>query len=1114
MAAALLLCAALSLGARREKVKVSTDAFWVNPNLKGTPQPKPTITPWASRPRKERGPAPYVPPSDWVYNTTGGPVEGKINVHLVPHSHDDTGWQVTVDQYFYEQVYYILDTLLVRLNEDPNRRFMFVETAFFARWWDQQPASKQALMKTLVERGQLEFINGGWCMHDEASPYYVEMVDQTTRGHQFLKKQFGRVAAPKGTWSIDPFGHSNTNAWLLGAEAGMEFEFWGRMDYQDFNMRVDSKGLEWVWQGSQSLGDSAQIFAGQLFGGGHGGYGTWFGFDGSSPQVQDDPSRHDYNVDQLVDQFIQHAQQQAKSYQTEHQMWACGDDFNYQNADHWYHNLDKLIHYVNKNGTVNAFYSTPSIYVDQKKKANLTWEVRQDDIFPLGDADHHYWSGYFTSRPSLKRQVHMASNFLNAARQLEVISGVTAEQVNAPTERPSPPVGPSWTDSLEGTVGVATHHDGMSGTERQDVSDDYEQRISESHGEVEAGVALSLNRLLGTNVTFEHCNCNSMGADNCLNISMCGITTEQSAFTVVAWNPLGRASAQTVRLPVTGGDGWNVSVNGRAVVCQTTAIDSRTLELPQLYLNYYNMTDQQAAAARAALSNKATHILVFDVTIPALGYSTVSVSRTAVQQKSQRAVEKKVRKGDPVTISNSAYELTFDGTTGMTATLKNLASGASTPFVVSMGWYNSSVGGCTHDATTDPQHECDGQKSGAYIFRSNTSQVFYPGPATTPTLQVSKGPVVQEVQQVFSPWATAVYRLYQGHASVEVEWTVGPIPTDTPWMPSVVSGKANEWGKEVVVKYSTGMATEGVFYTDSNGREMVRRQFNKRGPSYPPLVVNEPVAGNYYPVNAMISVQDAQHELAVLTDASMGGASLKDGEVELMVHRRILDDDSRGVQEPLNETMCGCNDINAGEAQMGEHGHEGDGGCWCEGLTMRGRHLLMFDTIEQVNQQRRQAMEELSFPATLAFSKGLLSPQNPTASFLAQELPAGLKLLTLTSNYAGINDGKLLLRVAHLYGAGESSAMSVPINVNFTAVFAKQGLTVTSMDETQLTGTYSLSEMDAKKHKWQTFDPTGGAVLKQLHETKAFNKRYPFDVTDFTVTVRPMEVRTFLVTFQ
>ena len=48
------------------------------------------------------------------------------------------------------------------------------------------------------------------CMHDEASPFYTEMIDQTTRGHQFLKKNFGDSAIPRGTWQIDPFGHSNT----------------------------------------------------------------------------------------------------------------------------------------------------------------------------------------------------------------------------------------------------------------------------------------------------------------------------------------------------------------------------------------------------------------------------------------------------------------------------------------------------------------------------------------------------------------------------------------------------------------------------------------------------------------------------------------------------------------------------------------------------------------------------------------------------------------------------------------------------------------------------------------------------------------------------------------
>ena len=31
-------------------------------------------------------------------------------------------------------------------------------------------------------------------MHDEGSPLYAEMVDQTTRGHQFVLKNFGSAA--------------------------------------------------------------------------------------------------------------------------------------------------------------------------------------------------------------------------------------------------------------------------------------------------------------------------------------------------------------------------------------------------------------------------------------------------------------------------------------------------------------------------------------------------------------------------------------------------------------------------------------------------------------------------------------------------------------------------------------------------------------------------------------------------------------------------------------------------------------------------------------------------------------------------------------------------------
>lgn len=53
-------------------------------------------------------------------------------------------------------------------------------------------------------------------MHDEATVHYIDMIDQTTLGHRFLKQQFDYV--PTVGWQIDPFGHSAVQAYLLGAE--------------------------------------------------------------------------------------------------------------------------------------------------------------------------------------------------------------------------------------------------------------------------------------------------------------------------------------------------------------------------------------------------------------------------------------------------------------------------------------------------------------------------------------------------------------------------------------------------------------------------------------------------------------------------------------------------------------------------------------------------------------------------------------------------------------------------------------------------------------------------------------------------------------------------------
>lgn len=64
-------------------------------------------------------------------------------------------------------VQYIIDGVVDELLKDSRRKFIYVEVAFFIRWWREQTEARKEQVKGLVKSGQLEFINGGWSMNGE-----------------------------------------------------------------------------------------------------------------------------------------------------------------------------------------------------------------------------------------------------------------------------------------------------------------------------------------------------------------------------------------------------------------------------------------------------------------------------------------------------------------------------------------------------------------------------------------------------------------------------------------------------------------------------------------------------------------------------------------------------------------------------------------------------------------------------------------------------------------------------------------------------------------------------------------------------------------------------------
>ncbi|KVI06110.1 Galactose mutarotase-like domain-containing protein [Cynara cardunculus var. scolymus] len=952
-----------------------------------------------------------------IYNTSQGVVKGKLNVHLVPHTHDDVGWLKTVDQYYVGSnnsiqgacVQNVLDSLVPALLADKNRKFIYVEQA------------TQATVKRFVRSGQLELINGGWCMHDEAAPHYIDMIDQTTLGHKFIKEQFN--VTPRIGWQIDPFGHSAVQAYLLGAEVnysvllallesvgfedfgftfvGFDSLFFGRIDYQDRAKRKDEKHLEVIWRGSKSLGSSSQIFAGAFPENYEPPSGFYFEVNDDSPIVQDDITLFDYNVQERVSDFVAAA--------------------------------------LSQDGRVNALYSTPSIYTDAKHAETDSWPLKEDDYFPYASDVDAYWTGYFTSRAALKGYVRMLSGYYLAARQLEVMKGRNK-------------AGPT-TDSLGDALAIAQHHDAVSGTSQQHVANDYAKRLSIGHKEAKAVVADSIACMVSSK---SGCASSAANFQECplLNISYCPSSeadlSSGKKLVVVVYNSLGWKRYDVIRLPVVSENIAVYDSNGKQVESQLLPVLNESIALR----NYYT-----TAYTGKSPSSTPKYSLAFTASVPPLGFSTyviVSTKRPASNFVKDALYKSTMTGKDLIEVGTGNLKLIYSGSEGKLTHYVNSRSSIESSVKQSYSYYAG------FDGTTGEQ------ASGAYIFRPNGT---YPiGSQEETPITVLRGTIYEEVHQKINPWIYQITRVYKNKEHAEVEFTVGPIPIE------------DGVGKEIVTQITTTINSNKTFYSDSNGRDFLQRIRDYRADW--DLEVNQPIAGNYYPINLGIYLKDHRSEFSILVDRSVGGSSIVDGQLELMLHRRLLYDDGKGVAEALNETVCVGND--------------------CRGLAIQGKYYLRIDPLGEGAKWRRSYGQEIYSPLLLAFTEqdGQQGPNFEVSTFSGMDstytLPDNVALLTLQE----LEDGKVLLRLAHLYEIGEDKDLSVMTSVELKKLFAKRK--ITDVSEMSLSANQGRDEMEKKRLVWK--------AEGSKNDKPTALRGGPVDPQKLVVELAPMEIRTFVLT--
>ncbi|EXB62836.1 Lysosomal alpha-mannosidase [Morus notabilis] len=667
-----------------------------------------------------------------------------------------------------------------------------------------------------------------------------------------------------------------------------------------------------------------------------------------------------------------------------------------------------------EDGRVNALYSTPSIYTDAKYATNQSWPIKTDDFFPYADRENAYWTGYFTSRPALKRYIRVLSGYYMAARQLEFFKG-RSKSTN--------------TDSLGDALAIVQHHDAVTGTEKQHVANDYAKRLS---------------------IGYKECPL--------LNVSYCPASEVQLSqgkiLIVVIYNSLGWKREEVIQIPVISEDVIVHNSEGKE-------IESQLLPLVDTYVSLRNYYVKAYSGQTPVQTPK--YWLAFLVSVPPLGFSSYVISnakRPGSGSTKSSVHTFQIIESSTVEVGHGNLKLTFSRDHGKLTNYINSQSSVEETVKQSYVFYTG------YNGTNDKAP----QNAGAYIFRPNGTFLIKPEEEVSSTIM--RGPITDEVHQRINPWIYQVTRLHKGKEHVEVEYIVGPIPIN------------DGTGKDVVTQVMTNVDSNKTFYTDSNGRDFIKRIRDYRADW--DLKVNQPVAGNYYPLNLGIYIQDDKKEFSVLVDRPVGGSSIVDGQIELMLHRRLLLDDSRGVAEALNETVCIPND--------------------CKGLIIQGKLYYRIDPRGEGAKWRRSFGQEIYSPLLFAFSEqegdNWINSHRPTFSWIdsSYSLPENVAIITLQE----LDGGKVLLRLAHLYEIGEDKDLSVLTNVELKKLFPRKK--ISKVTETSLTANQERIEMEKKRLVWKVEGPSS--------QNDAEVKRgRPVDPAALIVELVPMEIRTFIIQF-
>ncbi|KJH43057.1 glycosyl hydrolase family 38 protein [Dictyocaulus viviparus] len=796
--------------------------------------------------------------------------ERTLEVIVVPHSHCDPGWLRTFEQYYGDKTRYILDGMLRHVGDDEkDMRFIYAEISFFELWWKNQSESNRLKVKQLLNSGKLEIVTGGWVMTDEANSHYFSIITELFEGHEWISNHIGDYR-PTSHWSIDPFGLSPSIPFLLSA-ANITNAAIQRVHYSVKKHLAKNKQLEFMWRqlwGAHGKSDMRT----HLF--------PFYSYDiphtcGPDPKIccQFDFKRLPsggancpWNIQPVKitaenvhsRAFILYDQYRKKSelYKTNVLLVPLGDDFRYDEEFEWveqYENYKQLFDEMNRNEewNVNARFGTLADYFTELDRSLRVEEqslpILSGDFFTYSDRDDHYWSGYFTSRPFYKQMDRILQHHLRAAEISFSLSSMMGKKATNTVF--------SKLVLARRALSLFQHHDGVTGTARDHVVIDYGTKMLAALYATEDVLTESLAALIGVGELAA----NDMVLDeyrkehDALPIRR----TYTIGDFVVVFNTLSRSRHEHTCIHVDSLYAYLKNDNNKEIQQQIS---------PMFELRENKMVPSDKYELCFLDNLKPFGINIYEVSDSLNSFRTIPVAISATTPVNIKGFKFAPIVNNTFTLSNSLLTATFDARSGF---IKSVTPVGHKQIDINLKYVHYGVRG--HKKI----HSDGDNLSGAYLFLPDGEAKEIA--SVDHDIVVVDGPVLKKVLVAASPdlKILQVYSLSQNSPSLEITNEVD------------IRTKLNF---ELAMRITTNIESGENLYTDLNGIQFIlrRRMLNKL-----------PLQAHFYPMPASAYIEDVSSRLSLLGSQALGVASLKSGELEVMLDRRLEQDDGRGLSQPV-----------------------------------------------------------------------------------------------------------------------------------------------------------------------------------------------------------------------